>query len=111
MVWQAAAPAPAVAVRALERRSRHRFTPVLTRKGDPHTYCVEWSTALERWEGQAGAREYRFAAREVGEALVSVAKGTSYRVAAEIAWQKQGGFRLVRGVGAALLIAARRMAI
>jgi hypothetical protein len=43
---------------------------------------------LEPWEGQAGAREYRFAAREVGEALVSVAKGTSYRVAAEIARQK-----------------------
>jgi len=69
---------------------KHRFTPVLTRQGDPHAYCVECSTALEPWEGQAGAREYRFAAREVGEALVSVAKGTSYRVAAEIARQKAG---------------------
>jgi hypothetical protein len=69
---------------------KHRFTPVLTRQGDPHAYCVECSTALELWEGQAGAREYRFAAREVGEALVSVAKGTSYRVAAEIARQKAG---------------------
>jgi hypothetical protein len=69
---------------------KHRFTPVLTRQGDPHAYCVECSTALEPWEGQAGAREYRFAAREVGEALVSVAKGTSYRVAAEIARHKAG---------------------
>ena len=69
---------------------KHRFTPVLTRQGEPHPYCVECSTGLEPWEGQAGAREYRFAAREVGEALVSVAKGTSYRAAAEIARQKAG---------------------
>jgi hypothetical protein len=69
---------------------KHRFTPVLTRQGDPHAYCVECSTALEPWEGQAGAREYRFAAREVGDALVLAAKGTSYRVAAEIARQKAG---------------------
>ena len=67
---------------------KHRFTPVLTRQGDPHAFCVECSTALEPWEGQAGAREYRFAAREVGEALVSVAKGSSYRVAAEVARHK-----------------------
>jgi hypothetical protein len=67
---------------------KHRFTPVLTRQGQPHAYCVECSTGLEPWEGQAGAREYRFAAREVGEALASVAKGTSYRAAAEIARQK-----------------------
>jgi hypothetical protein len=45
---------------------------------------------LEPWEGQAGAREYRFAAREVGEALVLVAKGTSYRAAAEIARKRAG---------------------
>jgi hypothetical protein len=69
---------------------KHRFTPVLTRQGEPHAFCVECSTGLEAWEGQAGAREYRFAAREVGEALVLVAKGTSYRVAAEIARQKAG---------------------
>jgi len=69
---------------------KHRFTPVLTRQGDPHAFCVECSTAFEPWEGQAGAREYRFAAREVGEALVLVAKGSSYRVAAEIARQKAG---------------------
>lgn len=69
---------------------KHRFTPVLTRQGEPHAFCVECSTGLEPWEGQAGAREYRFAAREVGEALVLVAKGTSYRVAAEIARQKAG---------------------
>ena len=63
----------------------HRFTPVLTRQGEPHPFCEECSTALEPWEGQAGAREYRFAAREVGEALVAVARGASYRSAAEAA--------------------------
>jgi hypothetical protein len=61
----------------------HRFTPVLTRQGEPHAFCEECSTALEPWEGQAGAREYRFAAREVGEALVAVARGSSYKSAAE----------------------------
>jgi hypothetical protein len=70
--------------------SRHRFTPVLTRQGEPYPYCVECSTGLEPWEGQAGAREYRFAAREVGEALVLVAKGTTYRAAAELARRKAG---------------------
>ena len=65
--------------------SRHRFTPVLTRQGEPGAYCVECSTGLEPWEGQAGAREYRFAAREVGEALAAVAAGASYRQAAEAA--------------------------
>lgn len=64
---------------------RHRFTPVLTRQGEPHAYCVECSTGLEPWEGQAGAREYRFCAREVGEALAAVAAGASYRAAAEAA--------------------------
>jgi hypothetical protein len=68
----------------------HRFTPVLPRQGEPHAYCVECSTALEPWEGQAGAREYRFPAREVGEALVAVAKGATYRVAAEAA-RRHGG--------------------
>lgn len=63
---------------------------MLTRQGDPHTYCVECSTALEPWEGQAGAREYRFAAREVGEALVAVARGSSYQVAAEAARRHAG---------------------
>ena len=63
----------------------HRFTPVLTRQGEPHAFCLECSTGLEVWEGQAGAREYRFAAREVGEALAAVAAGASYRAAAEAA--------------------------
>jgi hypothetical protein len=64
---------------------KHRFTPVLTRQGEPGAYCVECSTGLEPWEGQAGAREYRFCAREVGEALAAVAAGASYRSAAEAA--------------------------
>jgi len=70
----------------------HRFTPVLTRQGEPHPFCEECSTALEPWEGQAGAREYRFAAREVGEALVAVARGFSYKSAAEAA--RRAGDRL-----------------
>jgi hypothetical protein len=45
---------------------------------------------LEPWEGQAGAREYRFAAREVGEALVAVAEGASYQVAAAAARRRAG---------------------
>jgi hypothetical protein len=65
--------------------SKHRFTPVLTRQGEPGAYCVECSTGLEPWEGQAGARDYRFCAREVGEALAAVAAGASYRSAAEAA--------------------------
>src|SRR6266567_4252258 len=69
---------------------KHRFTPVLTRQGEPHPYCVECSTGLEPWEGQAGAREYRFAAREVGEALVAVAKGSSYQTAAQAARRHAG---------------------
>src|SRR6185295_8087470 len=67
----------------------HRFTPVLTRQGEPGSYCVECSTGLEPWEGQAGAREYRFCAREVGEAPAAVAAGASYRSAAEAA-RKRG---------------------
>jgi Transposase, Mutator family len=64
---------------------RHRFTPVLTRQGEPHGYCVECSTGLEPWEGQAGARDYRFSAREGGEALAAAAAGASYRQAAKAA--------------------------
>lgn len=57
-------------------RPPHRFTPVLTHQGEPHRFC-ECSTALEPWEGQAGARDYRFGTHEVGEALVAVARGAS----------------------------------
>jgi hypothetical protein len=39
--------------------------------------------ASEEWEGQAGARTYWFAAREVGAALAAVAGGASYRAASE----------------------------
>lgn len=73
----------------------HRFTPVLTRQGEPRPFCAECSTALEPWEGQAGARDYRFAAREVGEALVAVARGASYRSAAETA--RRAGDRMLAG--------------
>ncbi len=38
---------------------------------------------LDAWEGQAGAREYAFSARDVGYALNLVAAGSSYRQAAQ----------------------------
>jgi hypothetical protein len=64
----------------------HRFTPTLTRQqhpqAAPHGFCLECSTQVEAWEGQAGARRYQFAAREVGEALALVARGATYRAAA-----------------------------
>lgn len=51
---------------------------------------MECSTRLERWEGQAGAREYWFSAREVGHALALVAAGKSYRQAAWAARRAAG---------------------
>jgi hypothetical protein len=64
----------------------HRFTPTLTRQvhrlAAPHGFCLECSTSVEPWNGQAGARRYRFAAREVGEALRLVGGGATYRQAA-----------------------------
>jgi hypothetical protein len=74
-----------VRCRTLNGDPPHRFTPVLTRQGHPHGFCLECSTALEAWEGQAGAREYQLAAREVGHALARVAAGDSYRHAARSA--------------------------
>jgi hypothetical protein len=71
----------------------HRFTPTLTRQqhalAAPHGFCLECSTRVEVWEGQAGARRYRFAAREVGDALALVARGATYRDAAFVA-RRQG---------------------
>lgn len=63
----------------------HRFCEVLPRQATSEHYCVECSTRLERWEGQAGAREYWFSAREAGHALALVAGGESYRQAARAA--------------------------
>src|ERR687895_1965964 len=63
----------------------HRFTPPLTRQRHamaPHGFCLECSTRVEVWEGQAGGRRYHFAAPEVGEALALVARGATYRDAA-----------------------------
>jgi hypothetical protein len=57
----------------------------LPRQATSERYCVECSTRLERWEGQAGAREYWFSAREAGHALALVAAGESYRQAARAA--------------------------
>lgn len=68
----------------------HRFGEVLPRQATNEHYCVECSTRLERWEGQAGAREYWFSAREAGHALAAVASGETYRQAAR-------GARIVAG--------------
>jgi hypothetical protein len=68
----------------------HRFCEVLPRQATSEHYCVECSTRLERWEGQAGAREYWFSAREVGHALALVAAGESYRHAAATARMAAG---------------------
>jgi hypothetical protein len=43
----------------------------------PNGFCLECSTAIEPWEGQAGVRTYLFAAREIGDALARVAQGSS----------------------------------
>jgi hypothetical protein len=53
----------------------------------PGGFCLECSTRVEAWEGQTGARRYRFAAREVGEALAHVARGGTYRAASFMARQ------------------------
>jgi hypothetical protein len=63
---------------------------VLPRQATSEHFCVECSTRLERWEGQAGAREYWFSAREVGHALALVAAGESYRQAAFAARRAAG---------------------
>jgi hypothetical protein len=68
----------------------HRFCEVLPRQATSEHFCVECSTRLERWEGQAGAREYWFSAREVGLALAHVAAGESYRQAAFAARRAAG---------------------
>src|SRR5215216_3860711 len=67
-----------------------RLCGVLPRQATSEHYCVECSTRLERWEGQAGAREYWFSAREVGRALALVAAGESYRQAASVARRAAG---------------------
>jgi hypothetical protein len=65
--------------RPLNGDPRHRFAEVLPRQADAAHHCIECSTKLEPWEGQAGAREYWFSAREVGLALAMVAGGESHR--------------------------------
>jgi hypothetical protein len=86
-------------------REPHRFTPTLTRqqhaKAAPHGFCHECSTQVEAWEGQAGARRYRFAAREVGEALALVARGATYRDAAFAARRQGDRLPAVRMTGGA----------
>jgi hypothetical protein len=83
----------------------HRFTPTLTRQqhpqAAPHGFCLECSTRVEVWEGQAGARRYQFAAREVGEALALVARGATYRAAAFGARRRGGRLPGVRLTGPA----------
>lgn len=83
----------------------HRFTPTLTRQQHAqaarHGFCLECSTRVEPWEGQAGARRYQFAAREVGEALALVARGATYREAAFSARRQGDRLPAVRLTGRA----------
>jgi hypothetical protein len=62
---------------------KHRFAELLPRRETATCACRECSTALEPWEGQPAAREYSFTAREVAAALNLVARGETYRRAAE----------------------------
>lgn len=58
---------------------------MLPRQAAATHHCIECSTKLEPWEGQAEAREYWFSPREVGLALAMVAGGESYRRAGRAA--------------------------
>jgi hypothetical protein len=60
----------------------HRFTEPLPRLAAGASHCSECSSALDPWEGQAGARTYLDSAREIAHGLASVARGDSYRRAA-----------------------------
>jgi hypothetical protein len=62
---------------------KHRFAELLPRRETPSCTCRECSTVLEQWEGQPSARQHSFSAREIAAALVLVARGESYRRAAE----------------------------
>jgi hypothetical protein len=71
--------------RPLNGDAPHRFAEVLPRQAAATHHCIECSTKLEPWEGQAGAREYWFSARKVGLALAMVAGGETYRRAGRAA--------------------------
>jgi hypothetical protein len=62
---------------------KHRFAELLPRRETASCTCRECSTALESWEGQPAARQHSFSAREIAAALNLVARGQSYRSAAE----------------------------
>lgn len=55
---------------------------MLPRQEAHGSHCADCSSALEPWEGQAGARAYMFHARDVAHGLARVATGSSYRAAA-----------------------------
>ncbi len=61
----------------------HRFSEELPRQEREGSHCSECSSALDPWEGQAGARDYAFHARDIAHALMLVASGVSYRQAAK----------------------------
>ena len=60
----------------------HRFAEPLPRQEAQACYCGDCSSALEPWQGQAGARKYAYNARDVAHGLALVADGESYRRAA-----------------------------
>lgn len=63
----------------------HRFAPDLPRQLAEVSHCSDCSSQLDVWEGQAGARLYRYDARAVARALVKAAEGASYRRASVLA--------------------------
>lgn len=59
----------------------HRFTPPLPRVLTPEGECLDCERDLASHEGPQVVRRYRFHTRDVAEALVAVADGSSYREA------------------------------
>ncbi len=74
----------------------HRFTPLLPRQVGLEGVCLDCERDVATHEGPQVVRTYRFTAREVAEACVSVAGGESYRRAAEAARlvSQRGGRKL-----------------
>lgn len=70
----------------------HRFTPLLTRPLLPEdASCVECASHLEPWQGQPGARDYRYDARAIARTLVRISEGASYREASMEARRRRKG--------------------
>lgn len=81
-----------------KRGDAHRFVGVLPRRERESCRCPECLTTVEVWEGPPQPRTYSFAAREIAYTLVSLARGNTYRSAAEVA-RAQAGWPLLGNGG------------